>query len=79
MCRVRDGPSISAKAAPLRWEGAYIYIIIYIIMWNSLDMAVTLTTSTGVLALPVFLMHSLWMLFVPEPLASLFTFHPVRL
>lgn len=36
-------------------------------------MAVTLTASEGVLALPVFLMHSLWMLFVPEPLASLFT------
>ncbi len=30
MCRVRDGPSISAKAAPLRWEGAYIYIYNYI-------------------------------------------------
>ena len=33
-------------------------------------MAVTLTASEGVLALPVFLMHSLWMLFVPEPLAA---------
>lgn len=52
----------------------YIYIYLYYgTLWNSLDMAVTLTASEGVLALPVFLMHSLWMLFVPEPLASLFT------